>query len=88
MEPSATWTTVTGPVGERLQAGTENSPVLDRNWDVFVILAPDINIQTYLQVTYQLVPFPMTLNEPEPCFQGPSILWRWISQTATDTAIL
>ena len=30
MEPSATSTTVTGPVGERLQAGTENAPVLDR----------------------------------------------------------
>jgi len=28
MEPSAT--TVTGPVGERLQAGTEDAPVLDR----------------------------------------------------------
>ena len=30
MEPSATSTTVTGPVGDRLQAGTENAPVLDR----------------------------------------------------------
>ena len=30
MKPSATSTTVTGPVGERLQAGTENAPVLDR----------------------------------------------------------
>jgi len=30
MEPSATSTTVTGPVGERLQAGTEDAPVLDR----------------------------------------------------------
>jgi len=30
MEPSATSTMVTGPVGERLQAGTENAPVLDR----------------------------------------------------------
>ena len=29
MEPSAT-STVTGPVGERLQAGTEDAPVLDR----------------------------------------------------------
>jgi len=29
-EPSATSTTVTGPVGERLQAGTEDAPVLDR----------------------------------------------------------
>jgi len=28
--PSATSTTVTGPVGERIQAGTENAPVLDR----------------------------------------------------------
>jgi len=32
MEPSATSTTVTGPVGEHLQAGTEDTviPVLDR----------------------------------------------------------
>jgi len=30
MEPSATSTTVTGPVGERLQASTEDAPVLDR----------------------------------------------------------
>ena len=29
MEPFATSTTVTGPVGERLQAGTEDAPVLD-----------------------------------------------------------
>ena len=30
MEPSATSTTVTGPVGQHLQAGTEDAPVLDR----------------------------------------------------------
>jgi len=30
MEPSATSATVIGPVGERLQAGTEEAPVLDR----------------------------------------------------------
>jgi len=30
MEPSATSTMVTEPVGERLQAGTEDAPVLDR----------------------------------------------------------
>ena len=30
MEPSATSTTVTGPIGERLQAGTEDAPVLNR----------------------------------------------------------
>ena len=29
MEPSATSTTVTGPVGELLEAGTEDAPVLD-----------------------------------------------------------
>jgi len=29
-KPSATSTTVTGPVRERLQAGTEDAPVLDR----------------------------------------------------------
>jgi len=30
MELPATSTTVAGPVGEHLQAGTENAPVLDR----------------------------------------------------------
>jgi len=30
MEPSATSTMVTGPVGEHLEAGTEDTPVLDR----------------------------------------------------------
>jgi len=30
MEPSATSTMVTGPVEERLQVGTEDTPVLDR----------------------------------------------------------
>jgi len=30
MEPCTTSTTVNGPVGERLQAGTEDTPVLDR----------------------------------------------------------
>ena len=30
MEPSATSTMITRPVGERLQAGTEDAPVLDR----------------------------------------------------------
>jgi len=30
MEPSATSTTVTEPIGERLEAGTEDAPVLDR----------------------------------------------------------
>jgi len=30
MEPSAASTTVTGPVAELLQAGTEDTPVLDR----------------------------------------------------------
>jgi len=30
MEPSATSTTVTGPVGECLQVGTEDTPVVDR----------------------------------------------------------
>ena len=30
MEPSATSTTVTGPFGERVQTGTEDSPVIVR----------------------------------------------------------
>jgi len=61
MEQSATSTstTVTGPVGERLQAGTEDAPVLDRPAPLrrlhdSLILAPDINIQTYL-LTYLTV---------------------------------
>ena len=44
VEPHATSTTVTGPVAERFQAGTEDAPVLDRrrHWeDVFMILSPD-----------------------------------------------
>jgi len=59
MEPSATNTTVTGPVGERLQPGTEDTPVLDHPAP-FMILAPDINIQTYLltylHISCQLMP--------------------------------
>jgi len=52
MEPSATTTTVTGPVGERLQVGTENAPVLDCPAPLrCMILAPAISIRTYL-VTY------------------------------------
>jgi len=42
---AATWNRpVTGPVGERLQAGTEDAPVLDcrRHLDVFMILAPNL----------------------------------------------
>jgi len=31
MDPSATSTTVTGTVGERLQTGTEDAPVLDHS---------------------------------------------------------
>jgi len=50
MEPSATSTMVTGPVGERLQAALKTHLFLTarRPCDVFMILAPDINIQTYL----------------------------------------
>jgi len=40
-------------------------------------------------VIYQLMPFPMTLNNPLPRFQGQAILLTLnISQTATDTAIV
>jgi len=59
MEPSATSTTVIGPVGERLQAGTEDATVYStarRNWDVFMILAPDINmIHTYFLTYLRLI---------------------------------
>jgi len=34
------------------------------------------------------VPFPMTLNEPLPCFQGHTTLMLNTSQTATDMAIV
>jgi len=30
----------------------------------------------------------MTLNDPEPRFQGQAIAWRWISEMAKDTAIV
>jgi len=64
MEPSATSTTVNGPVGERLQVGTEHAPVLDRPAPLgtgfwFMILAPDINIPIYL-LTY--LPHPTTIS--------------------------
>ena len=57
--PSATSTTVTGPVGEHLQTGTENAPVLDRpvplrRFHDSGAVAPDINIQTYLLIYSQL----------------------------------
>ena len=51
MEPSATSIMVIGPVGDRLQAGTEAhlfSTASQRHWDVFMILAPYIYIQTNL----------------------------------------
>jgi len=53
MELSATSTMVTGPVGECLQVGTENASVRGRPASLrrFMILAPDINIQTYLCLT-------------------------------------
>ena len=53
MEPSATSTTVTGPVGERLQAGTEDAPVLDRPASLRRLRDSGQTIQTYL-LTYLL----------------------------------
>jgi len=47
--------TVTGPVGERLQAGTEDAQDARHYWDVLMILAPDINIQIYLLTYNRLV---------------------------------
>jgi len=41
-----------------------------------------------LYAVYQMVPFPMTLNEPYPCFQSHHSLMLNISQTATDLAII
>jgi len=59
MEPSATSTTVTGPVGECLQAGTENAPVLD--WAAPLRSLPDSgagykypDLLTYLPITVLL----------------------------------
>jgi len=56
MEPSATSTTVTGPVGECLQVGTENAPVLD--WTAPLRSLPDSGAEykypdllTYLPIT-------------------------------------
>ena len=52
MEPSVTSTTVTGPVGERLQLAlkTHLFSTARRHWDVFMILAPHTNIQIYLLI--------------------------------------
>jgi len=54
VEPSATITTVTRPVGEHLQVGAEVAPVLSRLAPLRRLhdCAPDINIQTYL-LTYR-----------------------------------
>ena len=45
---------------------------------------------TYLNsyAIYQLVPFPMTLNETNPIFKVRPFFDTKISQTATDTAIV
>ena len=37
MEPSATSTTVTGPVGERLQAGTEDADELYHEYHIYLV---------------------------------------------------
>jgi len=50
MEPSATSSMITGPVRERLQAALKTHLFLTarRHGDVFMNLAPYINIKTYL----------------------------------------
>jgi len=56
MEPSATSTTVTGPVGERLQVSTGDAPVLDRPAPLRRLhdsgakyKYPNLNLLTYYQ---------------------------------------
>jgi len=60
---SATSTTVTGLVRERLQAGTEDAPVLDRPAPLRRLHdsgagMPDINIQTCLLTYFTRYRFP------------------------------
>jgi len=70
MEPSATSTMVTGPVREHLQAGIEEAPIFDcpAPLDVFMIMVPNINIQTYLLTylltTQQACAFDMSATQP------------------------
>ena len=56
-EPSATSNMVTGPFREHLQAGTEMHlfSTVRRHWDIFMILVPDINIQTYLLTSLEVM---------------------------------
>jgi len=55
---------VTGPVGEHLQAGTEDAPVLDCPVPlrVFMILVPDISVQTYLLTYLKIICWDCELN--------------------------
>jgi len=48
MGPSATSTTVTGPVGEPSSGHFSTARC---HWDAFIIVALDINIQTYLLIS-------------------------------------
>jgi len=76
MEPSATSTTVSGPVGERLQVGTEDAPVLNRPAPLrrlrdfgATYKYPDLltYLLTYLLIyllTYRTALFSMTLSDP------------------------
>jgi len=70
MEPSATSTMFTGPVREHLQAGIEKAPIFDcpAPLDVFMIMVPNINIQTYLLTylltTQQACAFDMSATQP------------------------
>ena len=83
MEPSATSTTVTEPVGDRLQAGTEDTPVVDRP-------APlrRLNIQTYL-LTYLLTYWKYVRNVVGWCEWlqwGCCWYWAWLTLRAAWTA--
>ena len=53
MEPSATSTTVTGPVGERLRANTEDAPVLDRSVPLRRLHHSGVNFRGLARVAIQ-----------------------------------
>ena len=75
MEPSATSTTVTRPVEERLQAALKTHMFLTarHHWDVFMIQALDINIQTCLLTEV----WNWCLVRENVCFNSPRLYTRF-----------
>jgi len=61
-------------------------PIIQRQitwkWYIQLHLQWPTNRKSYM--VYRTAPFPMTLNNPYPQFQGHAIVWRWISQKRYD----